>query len=84
METPSAQAESPLLTLTPCMTREGAPGNTRYVEVYVSRSSGGYSAITVALFDADRDGRMDLLTGTMDIQSRSQGERLRLFLNTVE
>jgi hypothetical protein len=45
---------------------------------------GGYSAITLELFDADRDGRMDLLTGTMDIQSRSQGERLGLFLNTVE
>ena len=42
---------------------------------------GGYSAITIEVLDTNDDGRPDLLTGSMDIQSRSEGQRLGFFFN---
>jgi hypothetical protein len=40
-----------------------------------------FSAISMEMADMDGDGRLDLITGSMDIQTRSQGQRLGLFRN---
>jgi hypothetical protein len=45
---PTAQAESALLILTPCMTRKDALGNTTYLEGYVPRIPGGFAPLDVA------------------------------------
>jgi hypothetical protein len=42
---------------------------------------GQFSAISLELADMNGDGRVDLLTGSMDIRTRTEGQRLGLFLN---